>query len=133
MHAHDLLKLHPNKGSWNVEMVEKCVQECIDCAQSCTSCADACLSEQDVQALVRCIHADLDCADICDATGRVLSRLSRPSEEIMKQQLIACRTACEVCEVECRKHEKHHEHCRICADSCRSCKSVCDEIISFMG
>src|SRR5687768_1385280 len=44
------------------------------CAQACTACADACLSEQMVAELTKCIRTDLDCADICAATARVLSR-----------------------------------------------------------
>ena len=37
-------------------------------------CADDCLSEDDHADLVRCIRLDLDCADVCDATGRILTR-----------------------------------------------------------
>jgi hypothetical protein len=133
MHAQDMLKQHPNKDNWNLELMERCIQECIDCAQSCTSCADSCLLEQNVKELARCIHANLDCADICETTGKVLSRLASPSEEIVKYQLVSCRTACEICEEECRKHAQHHEHCRICADACKSCRDACEEIISFMG
>jgi hypothetical protein len=46
----------------------------MECAQACTACADACLSEQNVADLAKCIRSNLDCADICDTTGRVLSR-----------------------------------------------------------
>ena len=46
--------------------------ECVDCAATCTSCADADLGEGDVQELVRCIRLCLDCADVCDATGRIV-------------------------------------------------------------
>ena len=46
------------------------------CAQTCTACADACLSEDSVADLRYCIRTDLDCADICAATGTVLTCLT---------------------------------------------------------
>lgn len=51
-----------------------CIESCVECAQACTACADACLSEQSVTDLTTCIHTDLNCADICETTGQVLSR-----------------------------------------------------------
>jgi hypothetical protein len=57
-----------------------------DCAQACTAEADDDLSEQNLAELVKCIRLCLDCADICTATLRVVSRqtdydanLTRPS------------------------------------------------------
>jgi hypothetical protein len=55
-------------------LLARCIEATVQCAQACTACADACLSEPDVTDLVRCIRENLDCADICDVTGRVLSR-----------------------------------------------------------
>jgi hypothetical protein len=52
----------------------ECIEACYDCAQSCTACADACLGEEDPKLLARCIRLNLDCANICDATGKILSR-----------------------------------------------------------
>ncbi|MGV7852926.1 four-helix bundle copper-binding protein, partial [Mycobacterium kansasii] len=51
-----------------------CIDACVECGQACTACADACLSEDSVAHLTKCIRTDLDCADICELTGRVLSR-----------------------------------------------------------
>src|SRR5919202_5203932 len=49
-----------------------------DCAQTCTACANACLGEPQVQDLVRCIRLNLHCADVCDTTGRLISRQENP-------------------------------------------------------
>jgi hypothetical protein len=66
----------------------------IPCAQTCTACADACLSEDMVAELTKCIRTDLDCADICSATGAVLSRHTGYDANITKAMLEACRVAC---------------------------------------
>ena len=50
------------------------VDALIACSQACTACADACLSEQNVADLAKCIRGNLDCADVCSTTARVLSR-----------------------------------------------------------
>src|SRR5206468_12075580 len=52
----------------------RCIEACVECSQACTACADACLSEPTIADLTKCIRSNLDCADICDTTGRVLSR-----------------------------------------------------------
>jgi hypothetical protein len=44
-------------------------------------CADACLGEEKVEMLRRCIRLNLDCADVCNATGRMLSRQQEPDLE----------------------------------------------------
>jgi hypothetical protein len=50
------------------------IDACFECAQACTACADDCLSEQKVTDLVKCIRLAADCADICVATGNIVSR-----------------------------------------------------------
>jgi hypothetical protein len=45
-----------------------------DCVQACSACADACLGEENLQTLARCIRLDLDCADVCNTTGKIFSR-----------------------------------------------------------
>jgi hypothetical protein len=61
-------------GGVDKEKMRACIEACVECAQACTTCADACLSEDMVAELTKCIRTNLDCADVCDATGRVLSR-----------------------------------------------------------
>src|SRR4029078_12737862 len=70
----EVLRLHPHPTTLDRDLVLGCIQECLDCVVSCIACADDCLSEDDVADMVRCIRLDLDCADVCEATGRVLTR-----------------------------------------------------------
>jgi hypothetical protein len=74
MQAARMLQTHPDvQGNPNDTLV-RCIEECFACAQVCTACADACLAEDMVKDLRQCIRLDLDCADVCVATGKLASR-----------------------------------------------------------
>jgi hypothetical protein len=73
LHVSHLLESHPQHDAAR-QGVEECIEACFDCAAACTVCADACLGEDSVQDLVHCIRLNLNCADICQATARVMSR-----------------------------------------------------------
>jgi hypothetical protein len=107
-----------------------CIEACFDCAQACTACADACMAEKDVENLVRCIRLNLHCADICNTTGRVLSRQEAP--ELARAVLEACVLACRLCGDECAAHAGHMEHCRVCAEACRRCQEACERLLASL-
>lgn len=90
------------------------------------------LAEDKVANLRRCIRLNLDCADICSVTGRVLSRQTERAWEVARMQVDACRTACLACGEECEQHAEMHEHCRTCADCCRRCAESCDRLLSII-
>jgi hypothetical protein len=113
-------------------LLAACIEACVECAQACASCADACLSEDDVQDLRKCVRLNLDCDDICSATGRVLTRQTEYDAPVSRAQLEACRQACATCGEECERHAGHHEHCRICAEACRRCETACAELLEAM-
>lgn len=104
-----------------------------ECAEACTACADACLSEGMVAELTKCIRTNMDCADICAATARVLSRHTGYDANISRALLSACAQACASCRDECARHADHHEHCRICADVCDRCERACHELLQAMS
>lgn len=110
-----------------------CIEACAGCAQACSACADACLGEAQLGELRRCIRLNLDCADICDATGRVLLRQVEPNGSLQRAQLEACALACATCAEECQRHARHHEHCRVCAEACRECETQCHELLRTWG
>ncbi len=130
--AKDMLESHPWPGNVDREALARCIEECLACAQSCTSCADACLSEDMVAELRKCIRLNLDCADICDVTGRVLTRQTEYDAPTSKALLQACREVCATCADECSNHADMHEHCKICAEACRRCQEACDSLLSAM-
>jgi hypothetical protein len=133
MHARDMIRTHPHvQGNVNEALI-RCIEECYDCAQTCTSCADACLGEQMVQQLTQCIRFNLDCADVCAATGAIATRRTGANEEVIRRMIETCTAACRLCAEECEKHAGMHEHCRICAESCRRCEQACQEALRSLG
>lgn len=130
----DMLRSYPaDLGGVDREKLARCIDECISCAQACTACADACLSEKKVAELTKCIRTDLDCADICEATGRVLSRHTGYDFNITRAQLQACAVACKACADECETHAGTHDHCRVCAEACRRCEQACNDLVTSLG
>jgi hypothetical protein len=127
-----MLDTHPWPGNVDREILARCIEECFACAATCASCADACLSEETVAELRKCIRLNLDCADICETTGRILVRQTEYDAPTSKAQLEACRQICRTCAEECEKHAEKHEHCRICAQACRGCEKASDELLAAM-
>lgn len=126
-----MLNAHPRGQSiLSKEKVADCIAVCFECAQTCTSCADACLGEEMVADLTGCIRTDLDCADICAATGKILTRQTGGQSTITLAALEACQAACAACAEECEKHAGMHEHCRICAEACRRCEAACGVLLA---
>jgi uncharacterized membrane protein len=103
-----------------------------DCAQACTGCADDDLSERDIAELAKCIRLNLDCADVCAATVRVISRQTEYDANLTRSLLEACATACKSCGDECHRHAEMHEHCRVCAEACRRCERACRQLLAAM-
>jgi hypothetical protein len=127
MQAQEMISTHPDVHGQSNDVLIRCIEECYSCAQTCTSCADACLAEEKVKTLTQCIRLNLDCADICNITGRLATRRTGFDEEMIRRMLHICAAACRLCANECEKHASMHEHCRICADACRRCMQACDE------
>ena len=96
----------------------------------CSACADACLGESNVDMLKTCIRLNLDCADICSATGHVLSRENEVDWLVVRDLVQACYTACQQCADECTQHAGHHKHCELCAEACHRCAETCRSIMA---
>ena len=132
--AAQMLQTYPKDlGGIDREKLTACIEACVECAQACAACADACLSEEMVAELANCIRTNADCADVCEATGRVLSRHTGYDANLTRAVLEAWATACKACGDECESHAEMHEHCRVCAESCRRCEAACRELLSSLG
>jgi hypothetical protein len=127
MHVQEMLRTHPHvRGSINDALLH-CIEQCFDCAQACIVCADACLGENKIELLKQCIRLNQDCADLCDAAGKLASRRTGSNEAVLRRTLELCAEVCGICGDECARHADKHEHCRVCADVCRSCQTACRE------
>ena len=124
----DVLSTAPAQPRYDLEALANAVDACFACARTCNACADACLREDDVASLARCIRLDQQCADICDAAARVLSRPSG-LDKAVQALLEACIEAADCCAEECERHAEMHEHCRLCADACRRCAEACESLL----
>ena len=132
-YARQLLETYPRDFNIDADLLARCIEACSGCAQACTACADDCLSEQDVADLVKCIRLNQDCADICGATGRVVSRQTEQDANVTRAIIQACEVTCRACGDECDRHAPHHEHCRICAEACRSCEGACRNVATALA
>lgn len=84
--------------------------------------------------LVRCIRLDLDCADVCDTTGKILSRQTAFDPQMARAILQACATSCKLCGDECAMHAQHGmQHCATCAEACRQCEQACNNLIQTIA
>lgn len=118
----------PAQVALDKDALADCVAACLECAQSCTACADACLSEEHVADLRKCIRLNLDCADVCETTARVLSRHTAFNASDARAVLQLCAQFCKSCAEECEHHATMHEHCAICAEVCRRCEEACSRL-----
>ena len=81
----------------------------------------------------RCIRLCLDCADVCEATGRLLTRQTEYVAATARAQASSCRELCAACAEECGRHAHHHEHCRICAEECTRCEDACSAVLGAIS
>jgi hypothetical protein len=125
-----MLRTNPSDTGYDPDTLAACIEACFECVKACTACADACLGEDMAADLRHCITTDLGCADICDATGRILSRQSGYDAELSRAALTACRDVCRRCAKECESHADQHGHCGVCAQVCRTCEQACEALLS---
>src|SRR4051794_307475 len=104
MLTEQLLEQYPAEITIDRKALARAIDAAVACSQACTACADACLSEDDVAASTRCIRDDLDCADVCSTTSRVLSRHTGYDARLTRAVLEACVQACETCADSCAEH-----------------------------
>ncbi|OGU09785.1 MAG: four-helix bundle copper-binding protein [Geobacteraceae bacterium GWC2_58_44] len=130
MKTEEMLGSHPRKLITELSVISGGINACVECADACNSCADACLGEEKVQMLTKCIRLNLDCADICQTTARILVRQTETVPQLVRAQLESCVIACRVCAQECESHAEMHQHCRICRTACQTCEKICQELIS---
>ena len=131
-HATDVHRNNPPPGSYS-DRLGSCIEACTACAQACTSCIDACLSNNMVSQLRGCIRADLDCADICATTARVLSRQASVDASLTRALLLVCITACRSGQIRHYTHLNVHDRCRICSDASRTAEEACRELLYSLG
>jgi hypothetical protein len=126
----DLIRSSPEPAPDHAEVVAEAVEACSDCARACTQCADACLAEESVADLRGCIRLDADCADLCEATARVLARSPAQDPALTQAVLQTCVAVTRLCAEECESHAGTHRHCALCAEACRRAEEACKALLA---
>ena len=125
-----MLQSHPRADKTRAKDYAEALAALGACKDACTLCADACLGETEhLTELRRCITTDLDCADVCGVTARLLLRQTEPPNDLVHAQLHACVIACQRCVDECTVHAAKHAHCKLCAEACRVCQERCNFLL----
>lgn len=120
------------KGQLSSENLAAAVDALQDCAEAVTVCAAAMLTEPDREQLSSAVGRDMDCADVVEATRRVLTRATGPDSALLSAQLEACLLACERSHEMCSPHAMHHLHCRICSEATRRCADMCRDVLKAL-
>jgi hypothetical protein len=89
-----------------------------DCEKASTACAMAMITGG---GMAEEVHRALDCADVCAAAVRVLSRGAPSDPRVVGAVVEAAAVACEAAAEACGRHADHHPHCRTHAAGARAC------------
>jgi hypothetical protein len=127
--AKDMIDAVPGGVPLGADTVAAAIDACLRCLQSCTTCANADIAEDDVGEMRICIAQCLNCADVCVATARLLSRPAYSDPAVIHPLLQACVRTCTSCAEECARHAPHHVHCAICEKACRACVEACKALL----
>jgi hypothetical protein len=105
------------------------------CAQACTECARACavrasLTDPDgSECHDRVRRLGIMCAEVCDATCRVLGEECRQDEGEIRVRLEWCRSVC----LECARAFDAQPGAESAATTCRSCADACSEFLRTLA
>jgi hypothetical protein len=104
------------------------------CAQACTECARACalrasLAEPNGPADQEGVRRKgIMCAEVCDATCRVLSEQAHQDETALRVQVEWCRAIC----LECAGAFDGHPGAEESAQICRDCAHACTDFLTTL-
>jgi len=106
-----------------------CAKACADCQNACASCQAHCtdLLADGKKEHLRTAQLCADCADICTAAAKIVSRGGPTAGTTCE----ACAKICDVCGEACEKHPQD-EHMKMCAKACRDCAKACREMLKHI-
>jgi hypothetical protein len=125
----DLISSSRAEAPFDVSKVATCIEACFDCARACVLCADACLAEPETGELLACIRLNADCADLCEAAGRIMARQHAMDPALAQAVLQTTVAVTRLCAQECESHAMAHRHCELCAAACRRCEAACRALL----
>lgn len=125
MQFREMVSTHTDVQGCPADKLMRCIEDCYSCARCFTACADPCLAEPMADQMRQRILVNLDCADICAATGTTASRRPGSILEALRAAILPRAIACQGCGQECEPHVGEHAHCCIRVDNCNRCADAC--------
>ncbi len=108
------------------EMMDQCIQECLNCHRLCLQTIQHCLRMSGMHEDPVHIGLLIDCAEICQTSANFMINRSG----FHSKTCGLCAEICLVCEEDCRAVGRDDEVMRACADTCRRCAELCRTISS---
>jgi hypothetical protein len=130
-YAKQMLETTSSQLTLDAKTLAASIEACFACAQACTACADACLDDRPDVGMAQHVRRNLDCADICIATGNVLSRQAGPDAQVLAAIVQACVQSCRSCAAQCG--ERSDQTCALCVEACQRCEQTCSELLAALG
>lgn len=102
----------------------------IDALRGCELASGSCaMAMVESGGMVVEVRRALDCADVCAAAHRVLSRGPAPDAAVNAAALVACDASAAACGA----HADHHEHCRLHSAGARACADALRALQKVLG
>jgi hypothetical protein len=106
------------------DVMQRCIQDCLDCYRSCLETISHCLELGGRHADKTHISLLQDCAQICESTAASMFRLSG-----LHHQLVAvCAEACDRCAESCEQIADGDRTMLECAEISRRCAESCRQM-----
>lgn len=125
---------HPVTQQASPQQLYRFLEDRFSCAQACTECARACSVRvslvdpggPDCQERVR--RLGIMCAEVCDATCRLLCEESRQDEEGLRGRVDRCRRTC----LEGAGAFEEYPGAESAATACRACADACVDFLETL-
>lgn len=105
------------------------------CALACTECARVCAVRASLLDPIGAVRQDrvrrlgIMCAEVCDATCRMLTEQDRQDEEGIRIQLEWCRSVC----LDCADGFAGQTGAESAAGACRACAQACTDFLESLN
>lgn len=129
----EIIERHPRSVSFDRALLVRCIDGASTVPPPARAVPTPASASPRCPSLCGCVGLNLDCADVCDTTGRVVTRQTEPDLRVVRVAIEACIVTRRACADECDRHAAHHDHCRVCAEVCRRCEQACSDLLASIG
>lgn len=107
------------------EALVRYIEDGFVCAQACAECATACLQPAGAAEPGAVQRLDLQCADVCEHTSRMLSQHGRYDATVLRAQVELCAATCAACAEDYERLADEAPGAAERAEACRRCEQAC--------